>query len=242
MYSPQIIENYQLQSGEGLSVGFVVIWLIGDLCNLSGAVMADLLPTIIIVAVYVSPGSRSAFAAGRPARRPLMPPAQYTLCDATLLAQIYYYRWKRARQGAPLLVAEDPRTSALYDEAADPLLPGDGQGDERAPKPPAWQETLKFLGALAFVFAVGVAAWAVDRHVHQGSPRSKPDEVVEWRSQILGWVSAALFRECMRAGPRERHRCSRWGAAPQLGRGFRRLVSGFSSRRGAGTEAWGPDS
>ena len=54
MYSPQIIENYQLQSGEGLSVGFILIWLVGDLCNLSGAILAGLLPTIIILGVYVS--------------------------------------------------------------------------------------------------------------------------------------------------------------------------------------------
>lgn len=54
VYSPQIIENYQLQSGEGLSVGFVVTWLIGDLCNTSGAILAGLQPTIIILGVYVS--------------------------------------------------------------------------------------------------------------------------------------------------------------------------------------------
>ncbi len=54
MYSPQIVENYQLQSGEGLSVSFVLIWLIGDLCNLTGAAIAGLLPTIIILGAYVS--------------------------------------------------------------------------------------------------------------------------------------------------------------------------------------------
>ena len=54
MYSPQILENYQLQSGEGLSVSFIVIWLIGDLCNLTGAVLAGLLPTVIILGAYVS--------------------------------------------------------------------------------------------------------------------------------------------------------------------------------------------
>ena len=54
MYSPQIYENYSLQSGEGLSVPFVVIWLLGDLANLTGAILAGLLPTVIILAVYVS--------------------------------------------------------------------------------------------------------------------------------------------------------------------------------------------
>ena len=54
VYSPQIIENYQLKSGEGLSVLFVVIWLLGDLCNFVGAIMAGLQSTVIILAVYVS--------------------------------------------------------------------------------------------------------------------------------------------------------------------------------------------
>lgn len=59
VYSPQVYENYALQSGEGLSVAFVLIWLAGDLCNLAGALIAGLLPTIIILASYVSPLSSS---------------------------------------------------------------------------------------------------------------------------------------------------------------------------------------
>ncbi|KAF9046740.1 PQ loop repeat-domain-containing protein [Panaeolus papilionaceus] len=73
VYSPQVYENYSLQSGDGLSVLFVIIWLLGDLTNLLGAILANLLPTVVILAVY------------------------YTTCDLILLCQIYYYRWKRAR-------------------------------------------------------------------------------------------------------------------------------------------------
>lgn len=54
VYTPQIYENYRLKSGEGLSVPFVLIWLIGDLCSLSGALIAHLMPTVIILATYVS--------------------------------------------------------------------------------------------------------------------------------------------------------------------------------------------
>jgi solute carrier family 66 (lysosomal lysine-arginine transporter), member 1 len=53
VYSPQILENYRLKSGEGLSVLFVVIWLLGDIANLVGAEMAGLLPTVIVLALYV---------------------------------------------------------------------------------------------------------------------------------------------------------------------------------------------
>ncbi|WVN85425.1 uncharacterized protein L203_100571 [Cryptococcus depauperatus CBS 7841] len=68
VYTPQIWENYQLQSGEGLSVPFVILWLLGDITNLFGGVLANLLPTVIILAVY------------------------YTICDIVLLCQVYYYR------------------------------------------------------------------------------------------------------------------------------------------------------
>ncbi|KAJ7134702.1 PQ loop repeat-domain-containing protein [Mycena epipterygia] len=75
VYSPQIYENYKLQSGEGLSVLFVVVWLLGDICNLVGAALAHLLPTVILIAFY------------------------YSLCDIILMFQIYFYRWKRGRSG-----------------------------------------------------------------------------------------------------------------------------------------------
>jgi hypothetical protein len=54
VYSPQIWENYQLKSGEGLSVSFIVLWLLGDITNALGGLGAKLLPTVIILALYVS--------------------------------------------------------------------------------------------------------------------------------------------------------------------------------------------
>ena len=53
VYSPQLIENYKLKSGEGVSVPFVVIWLVGDILILLGALIANLLPTVILLAVWV---------------------------------------------------------------------------------------------------------------------------------------------------------------------------------------------
>jgi len=73
VFSPQIYENFSLQSGEGLSVLFVLVWLLADFCNLVGAVVGGLLPTVIIIGFY------------------------YFLCDSILFGQIHYYRWKRSR-------------------------------------------------------------------------------------------------------------------------------------------------
>lgn len=68
VFSPQIIENFRRSSAEGLSVVFIVVWLLGDVFNILGAILQGVLPTMTILAVY------------------------YTLADIVLLAQVFYYR------------------------------------------------------------------------------------------------------------------------------------------------------
>jgi len=150
---------------------FVIIWLIGDLCSLAGGVLAHLLPTIIILATY------------------------YTACDTILLIQIYYYRWtNQASTRTPVLVpeSEDVASSSLPEET--PLLGGGDGNSVPKSQPSVWHEFARYAGALLFVFAVGVAAWAMDEFIHKDQARSKPEkEVVEWRSQLLGWASAVMY-------------------------------------------------
>lgn len=68
VFSPQIIENWKRGSAEGLSVVFIVVWLLGDFFNIIGAVLQGVLPTMIILAVY------------------------YTLADIVLLLQCFWYK------------------------------------------------------------------------------------------------------------------------------------------------------
>ena len=68
VFSPQIIENFRRGSADGLSITFIVVWLAGDVFNILGAVLQNVLPTMMILAVY------------------------YTLADIVLLAQCFYYR------------------------------------------------------------------------------------------------------------------------------------------------------
>ena len=68
VFSPQIIENWKRSSAEGLSVVFIIIWLLGDFFNIIGAVLQGVLPTMIILAVY------------------------YTLADIVLLLQCFWYK------------------------------------------------------------------------------------------------------------------------------------------------------
>ena len=68
VFSPQIFENFRRSSADGLSVIFVIVWLLGDVFNVIGAVLQGVIPTMTILAVY------------------------YTLADIVLLGQCFYYR------------------------------------------------------------------------------------------------------------------------------------------------------
>ncbi|KAF8835637.1 PQ-loop-domain-containing protein [Paxillus ammoniavirescens] len=166
VYSPQIIENYQLQSGEGLSLLFIYTWLLGDLCNLVGAVMARLLPTVIILGAY------------------------YTLCDSTLLFQIYYYRWKKRAGRIHLPRAGDDtptEQSCLLGDNA--LVHG-----AEIPQLSVTRGFLQYMAAVAFVTATGVVAYLISERVHhEDSPSVPPYMPVDWRIQAIGWTSATLY-------------------------------------------------
>lgn len=52
VFLPQIYENYSRGSSEGLSIEFIIIWLIGDIFNVLGSVMQRLIFTAILLAIY----------------------------------------------------------------------------------------------------------------------------------------------------------------------------------------------
>jgi len=166
VYSPQIVENYQRKSGEGLSVLFVVTWLLGDLCNLIGALMAGLLPTVIILAVY------------------------YSLCDVTLLYQIYYYRYTH-----PVHLVESTPAVVLSNEAGEesPLLASEPGLRKTAEHSSYIKAALRYLLAFAFVVATGIIAWLIQHNQDSDPDPRKIKDVIEWRSQVIGWTSALLY-------------------------------------------------
>lgn len=67
VFAPQIYQNFVRKSAEGLSLSFVILWLLGDIFNVIGAIKQRVLPTMIVLAIY------------------------YTLGDIVLLWQCLYY-------------------------------------------------------------------------------------------------------------------------------------------------------
>ena len=70
---PQLVENYRSSSADGISLAFLFVWFIGDVTNLIGAGLANLVPTVIALAVY------------------------FCFADTALVLQCLYYNAKNAR-------------------------------------------------------------------------------------------------------------------------------------------------
>ena len=87
---------------------------------------------------------------------------------------------------APLLGARLPETT--------------GRKEPRQDTHSYLKATLQYTALFAFVITTGIVAWLVSRHEETRSPEDpshRPTDVIEWRSQAIGWTSACLYRKFM---------------------------------------------
>jgi hypothetical protein len=115
---------------------------------------------------------------------------QYAICDVILLVQVYYYRRKNRNALDPSI-----STSGTATENA-PLLPnGPPVAFVPSQPPSAVQQVFRYAGLVAFVLLSGTLAWAVNEHLvsHPQIPEPRED-IIELKSQVLGWISALLYR------------------------------------------------
>ncbi|KAI8062630.1 PQ loop repeat-domain-containing protein [Gongronella butleri] len=68
VFVPQLWKNYKRQSGDGLSMTFLVIWLVGDVLSELGIIFQDLLPTMFLLSLW------------------------YTVADMGLIWQVIHYQ------------------------------------------------------------------------------------------------------------------------------------------------------
>ncbi|KAI0431455.1 PQ loop repeat-domain-containing protein [Xylaria sp. FL1042] len=201
VFSPQIIENFRRSSADGLSVQFIIAWLLGDVFNVLGAVFQGVLPTMLILAIY------------------------YTIADIVLLAQCFYYKgftWrdddaapptpKPANNGHATTTtttatgAPTERTALLSDyftererrgsgwshlSPAVPLMPE--QPATPLPTPTRWQAFLWNSVAVLMVCAAGVLGWFLSRGYAKPSVPADDFPVLDLWGQIFGWLCAVLY-------------------------------------------------
>jgi solute carrier family 66 (lysosomal lysine-arginine transporter), member 1 len=86
VFSPQIVENFRRGSAEGLSVVFILIWLVGDVFNVLGAVLQGVLPTMVS-----SRHKEVSKVNSRYSFQKVILAVYYTIADLVLLLQCFYY-------------------------------------------------------------------------------------------------------------------------------------------------------
>lgn len=168
VYTPQLWLCVATQSGEGLSLIFLAIWLAGDVTNLLGAFWQHLLPTMIILAVY------------------------YSMCDIILIFQVFYYR--RKRRLYPDLFASRPavETDPLLADGAQ----NGGSESKQSTVATRNKHLVQFFAAVFLVILVGVVAYFVSWHATSDSGSDGHKRVREtWdtKAQVVGWISAFLY-------------------------------------------------
>ncbi|KAL8659600.1 MAG: hypothetical protein Q9202_007039 [Teloschistes flavicans] len=200
VFSPQIIEIFRRGAADGLSLNFIIIWLLGDVFNVAGAILQDVIPTMKALAVY------------------------HTLADIVLLGQCFYYRGftfsdaqpapdeeaavdEEAGEESPLLRqdsttakttsritaadADRPRRSSSFSFHVDashlsPATPFIAPPNSTPDLPvissqrstSALRTTIFNTTALVLVCAVGVLAWFLSaRASHQNNPKDRHDDL-----------------------------------------------------------------
>ncbi|KAK1967706.1 PQ-loop-domain-containing protein [Colletotrichum sublineola] len=198
---PQLLTNYKAQSADGLSMGFLIIWLIGDVTNLLGALFTHLAPTAVALASY------------------------FCFADLVLIGQCVYYNTKNARRAAhrrraeaeaatenePLLRRRSSSSAAglpgshrrqgLHEESSLDPLRKMVTGEDDTPDSNPWLHNTLSIAAVHLVGAAGwflsyeAGAWSspdADVGGGGGSPAEAAD-TMEKIGLLLGYFSAACY-------------------------------------------------
>lgn len=172
---PQLIEQWRTKSADGIAIGFLIIWAMGDLANLLGAVWAELLPEVILLAVW------------------------YVMADALIFSSYFYYKRKskliKQRQhnrqsGSNSNDQDEDPTQPLLNRRNSASLPEPDQSDlKEQPQGSIW---VRFVFPLLFVFGAGVCGYlfsAKDNKVEIPDQPESPDI----GPQLFGYTSALLY-------------------------------------------------
>ncbi|QPG73466.1 hypothetical protein FOA43_000777 [Brettanomyces nanus] len=197
VFAPQIYQNFVRKSAEGVSLMFVILWLLGDVFNVIGAVLQKVLPTMIILALY------------------------YTLADIVLLYQCLIYGHDKGIQVDPIhlspanpLTEDEPlletvlshesyngrhevvNNAEVYDDAesdGNNFNDIDGVNMTSSCDRDYVKEISYNLLMIALVVLAGVGGWLFDGRSKGDVPPSDDQLTFNPIAQFFGWLCAALY-------------------------------------------------
>ncbi|KAJ5834380.1 hypothetical protein N7447_000406 [Penicillium robsamsonii] len=198
---PQLIENYRNGNAEAISLLFISVWLIGDIANLAGGLLAGLVPVIVAIAVY------------------------FCIADGVLIAQCVYYKVRNSRpepfhRRRSSTETPDPTTPLLGRRFSDPLASSESRrrssGSLRRYHASGRRESevedtlakiveesdygrkawVKNITSVAGIFLIGMLGWTMAWQMGMWAPapldnKNGSEEAIG--GQVLGYFSAVCY-------------------------------------------------
>ncbi|KHJ31419.1 putative vacuolar membrane pq loop repeat protein [Erysiphe necator] len=181
---PQFVLNYRNKNANGISLTFLSVWTLGDLANLSGAVWASLVPTVVIIAMY------------------------FCFTDIILIAQTFYYNYlqtSRHRNKIAVTSTTDNEYTTLLasqPEADFPHLSTSAtQQDDIEGKRIKSTSYLFDIKCFLGVIVIGSIGWIIAFYTRIWTPIPAPSQPsspgiilnTPIGAQILGYMSAIFY-------------------------------------------------
>jgi len=194
---PQLVENYRNGSAEAISLGFIFIWFLGDICNLVGAAWAGLVPVVIAIAVY------------------------FCFADGVLISQCLYYNIINRRRDAKAATAEtdiaDEEPLLARTRSGSLTIPGSRRRSSNASlrRRSSGQHSTDVLSkimeedessgrlwlrntiSVLAIIAAGTAGWALAWQSGAWKPtperQDNAEEPMAVGAQVLGYASAVAY-------------------------------------------------
>lgn len=106
---PQLAENHAQGHADGISLTFLLIWFVGDVANLVGAVWARLVPTVVALGAF------------------------FCFSDGVLIGQCVYYKALKGRGGKSAAAGGGSAGPGQEQSEETPLLHGNGGTQPKTP-------------------------------------------------------------------------------------------------------------
>lgn len=155
-----------MKSAEGIAIGFISIWFLGDVFNLIGALWAGLLPEVIFLAVW------------------------FCFADFLMISSYFYYTYVFPKHHHP----NHRKSSSSHENA--PLIERRRRSStltDIALEPEGHSVFIKYCLPFIFVVAAGCLGFFLSGSKSGNNDDSSTPPDIELGPQIVGYISAALY-------------------------------------------------
>ncbi|CAG8692047.1 5619_t:CDS:2 [Cetraspora pellucida] len=180
---PQLYENYKRKSGSSVSLALIYIWIMGELLDLIGAILQNLLLTVILIALY------------------------NVLIDTSLLLQTYYYCYRKTpdvdepdnksdefENNSDESENKSNESNNISDESTGEFIkPDDSNVESQMPiRQSRFNPFLKTLAGLFVICLIGGIAYLISYQT-ETKYNQNTDLELKLLPQIFGWSSATCY-------------------------------------------------